>query len=110
MHLCLNKLVSKVWKKGLSFGKSESSFGHFSSVSNATNFKNKDLVFFKVLARCWFSPIGYPMQISGMILEVNIISRKVSIVSVSGAGGSEDALRTQRRFWGVVHLKKIFRL
>ena len=59
MHLCLNNLVSKVWKKGLSFGKSESSFGHFSSVSNATNFKNKEIWFFlKYLRAAGFLQLG----------------------------------------------------
>ena len=47
----------------------------------------------------WFSSIGKPyMQISDMILGVNIISGKVSVASVNRAGG----------FWGVLRPKQGF--
>ena len=50
------------------------------------------------------------MQISDMILGVNTISRKVSIVSVNVAGWSGSVLRPQLGIYGTEQPKKIFRL
>ena len=50
------------------------------------------------------------MQISDMILGVNIISGKMSVASVNGAGGSGGVLRPQPGFYGAELPKIIFRL
>ena len=104
--LCINIAFLKKPKTNafiLHLLKSESSFlsfipGHFSFISNTTNFFIHSLNRFVLKKNAYgllvfFSRVPY-MQLSHMISGVNIISRKVSVASI------RDPLRAPQKFLG----------
>ena len=75
--------------------------GYFSFISNAMKFFIHSLNRFVLKKKkaygllVFFNWVPY-MSLSHMILGVNIIGRKMSVVSINGAGGYGGVLRTQR--------------
>ena len=74
--------------------------GRLSFLSNATNFFIHSLNRFVLKQNAYgllvvFNWVCY-MPLSLIIPGVNIISKKVSVASINGAGGSEGVLRSQQ--------------
>ena len=128
MHLCSNKLASKVCKKNcLSFlytlykaqRKLESTFLCSFFAIFPSLIMQRISVFILQTGLFWkknvykllvfFNWVPY-MQLSHMIPGVNIIGGKLSIVSINRAGRSVGVLRPQQSFRGAQLPKKIFRL